>query len=92
MKIDESLYYVIARVVWNCTKIVWYKTQMIALYIGDWVSEHQRNLPRSIDYLDKPRYIKAGYDDEYDIEDYVTSDDSDTAKPYKYDGPYCETP
>lgn len=76
-------------IVYNCIKIAWYKTQTVKLYISDWISEHQRILTRSVDYLDNPRYIKADYDDEYDIEDYV-KDDKPRYKPYN--GPVCETP
>ena len=51
--------------------------------------EYHNNFKKSLDYLDKPRYISADYEEQDNMEYYDTSD---TSKWDKKSAPYCETP
>ena len=63
--------------------------------------EYHNSFKKSLDYLDKPRYISADYEDNmeyYDTSDTLHPDtrrNRSTSKEVKWDkktAPYCETP
>ena len=65
--------------------------------------EYHNSFKKSLDYLDKPRYISADYEEQDNMEYYDTSDtlhpdtlrNRSTSKEVKWDkktAPYCETP
>ena len=58
-------------------------------YLAMRILDYQKHLKTTLDYLDKPRYISADYDEQDNMEYYDTSD---TSKWDKKSAPYCETP
>jgi hypothetical protein len=77
------------KIVWNVFSIVWYNMEIQVLKLTDWLEDYRKEFKRSVEYLDKPRYIVSEYKDDYKVEDYV-KDDKPRHKPYN--GPVCETP
>ena len=72
-------------------------------YLAMRILDYQEHLKTTLDYLDKPRYISADYEEQDNMEYYDTSDtlhpdtlrNRSTSKEVKWDkktAPYCETP
>ena len=67
-------------------------------YLAIRILDYQKHLKTTLDYLDKPRYISADYDEQDIMELYTekpsdTSRDRDTSNKWdKKSAPYCETP
>jgi len=75
-------------------------------YLAMRILDYQKHLKTTLDYLDKPRYISADYEDNmeyYDTSDTLHPDTlrnrstskRSTSKEVKWDkksAPYCETP
>jgi len=62
-------------------------------YLAMRILDYQKHLKTTLDYLDKPRYISADYD-EQDIMEYYDNPKSEVkiSKWDKKTAPYCETP
>ena len=76
----------------NVITLIHYGLKYLAMRILD----YQKHLKTTLDYLDKPRYISADYDEQDIMELYTSSDtshDRDTSNKWdKKSAPYCETP
>jgi len=81
----------------NVITLIHYGIKYLAMRILD----YQKHLKTTLDYLDKPRYISADYEDNmeyYDTSHLNTSHARDTFNRDTFDkwdkksAPYCETP
>ena len=88
----------------NVITLIHYGIKYLAMRILD----YQKHLKTTLDYLDKPRYISADYDEQDNMEYYDTSHlntshardtfnrdtfNRDTSNKWdKKSAPYCETP
>ena len=71
----------------NVITLIHYGLKYLAMRILD----YQKHLKTTLDYLDKPRYISADYEDNMEYYDNPKSE----VKISKWDkktAPYCETP
>ena len=62
-------------------------------YLAMRILDYQEHLKTTLDYLDKPRYISADYDEQDNMEYY--DNPKSEVKISKWDkktAPYCETP
>ncbi len=62
-------------------------------YLAMRILDYQKHLKTTLDYLDKPRYISADYDEQDNMEYY--DNPKSEVKISKWDkktAPYCETP
>ena len=62
-------------------------------YLSMRILDYQKHLKTTLDYLDKPRYISADYDEQDNMEYY--DNPKSEVKISKWDkktAPYCETP
>jgi hypothetical protein len=62
-------------------------------YLAMRILDYQEHLKTTLDYLDKPRYISADYDEQDNMEYYDTpKSEVKISKWDKKTAPYCETP
>jgi hypothetical protein len=62
-------------------------------YLAMRILDYQKHLKTTLDYLDKPRYISADYDEQDNMEYYDTpKSEVKISKWDKKSAPYCETP
>ena len=66
----------------NVITLIHYGLKYLAIRAVD----YHNSFKKSLDYLDKPRYISADYEEQDNMEYY------DTSKWDKKTAPYCETP
>ena len=77
----------IGHIIMNVITLIHYGIKYLAMRILD----YQKHLKTTLDYLDKPRYISADYEDNMEYYDNPKSE----VKISKWDkktAPYCETP
>jgi len=90
----------IGHIIMNVITLIHYKLQDLAMRAVDYYNSFKK----SLDYLDKPRYISADYDEQDNMEYYsnvslprdVFKDTGEStpaiSKWDKKSAPYCETP
>jgi len=82
----------IGHIIMNVITLIHYGLKYLSMRAVD----YHKHLKSTIDYLDKPRYISADYDEQDIMELYTSSDksrDRDTSNKWdKKTAPYCETP
>ena len=62
-------------------------------YLAMRILDYQKHLKTTLDYLDKPRYISADYDEQDNMEYYDNpKSEVKISKWDKKSAPYCETP
>ena len=62
-------------------------------YLAMRILDYQKHLKTTLDYLDKPRYISADYEEQDNMEYYDAGESIPaTSKWDKKTAPYCETP
>ena len=71
----------------NVITLIHYGLKYLAMRILD----YQKHLKTTLDYLDKPRYISADYEDNMEYYDNPKSEVK-ISKWDKKSAPYCETP
>jgi len=79
----------IGHIIMNVITLIHYGLKYLAIRTVD----YHNNFKKSLDYLDKPRYISADYEEQDNMEYYDAGESIPaTSKWDKKTAPYCETP